>query len=52
LQEIIKRLNDRDIELPNEVQLHYMLYRLDLKTGKVEWSKEFFTGRPPGGRHR
>jgi outer membrane protein assembly factor BamB len=23
-----------------------------VKTGKVEWSKEFFAGRPPGGRHR
>jgi outer membrane protein assembly factor BamB len=52
MQEIIKRLNDRDIELPNEVMLHYMLYRLDLKSGKVEWQKEFFNGRPPGGRHR
>ena len=50
--EIIKRLNERDIELPNEVMLHYMLYCLDLKTGKLEWSKEFFAGRPPGGRHR
>jgi outer membrane protein assembly factor BamB len=52
MPEIIKRLNDRDIELPNEVMLHYMLYRLDLKSGKVEWQKEFFNGRPPGGRHR
>lgn len=52
MPEIIKRLNDRDIEMPNEVMLHYMLYRLDLKSGKVEWSKEFFAGRPPGGRHR
>lgn len=50
--EIIKRLNERDIELPNEVMLHYMLYCLNLKTGKVEWSKEFFAGHPPGGRHR
>ena len=50
--ELIKRLNDRDIELPHEVMLHYMLYCLNLQTGKVEWSKEFFTGRPPGGRHR
>ena len=32
MQEIIKRLNERDIELPNEVKLHYILYRLDLKT--------------------
>jgi len=52
MQEIIKRLNERDIELPSEVMLHYMLYRLDLKSGKVEWQKEFFAGRPPGGRHR
>ena len=52
IQEILKRVTERDIELPNEVTLHYLLYRLDLKSGKVEWSKEFFTGRPPGGRHR
>lgn len=50
--EIMKRLNERDIELPNEVNLHYFLYCLNLKSGKVEWAKEFFTGRPPGGRHR
>src|SRR4026208_2570755 len=50
--EIMKRLNERDIELPHEVKLHYVLYRLDLKSGKVEWTKEFFKGQPPGGRHR
>src|SRR5690349_22412429 len=37
MQEIIKRLNERDIELPSEVKLHYFLYRLDVKSGKVEW---------------
>ena len=52
IEEIMKRLNERDIELPHEVKLHYLLYRLDLKSGKVEWTKEFFTGQPPGGRHR
>ena len=52
MQEIMKRLNERDIELPNEVQLRYFLYCLNLKNGKVEWTKEFHTGRPPGGRHR
>jgi hypothetical protein len=52
IQEIMKRLNERDIELPNEVKLHYILYSLNLKSGKVEWTKEFFTGQPPGGRHR
>ena len=52
IEEIIKRLTERDIELPNEVMLHYFLYCLDLKSGKVEWKKEFYTGHPPGGRHR
>ena len=52
MDEIMKRLNERDIELPNEVNVHYVLYRVDLKSGKVEWTKEFHTGRPPGGRHR
>lgn len=52
MEEIIKRVTERDIELPNEVSLHYLLYRIDLKSGKVEWTKEFFTGKPPGGRHR
>jgi outer membrane protein assembly factor BamB len=52
IEEIIKRVTERDIELPHEVTLHYFLYCLDLKSGKVEWKKEFFTGHPPGGRHR
>ena len=52
MAEVIKRVTERDIELPHEVTLHYFLYCLNLKTGKVEWTKEFFTGRPPGGRHR
>jgi len=52
MQEIIKRVTERDIELPGEVTLHYVLYCLDLKSGKTECKKEFYTGRPPGGRHR
>ena len=35
MQEILKRVTERDIELPNEVQLHYFLYGLNLKNGKV-----------------
>ena len=50
--EIMKRLTERDIELPKEVMLHYFVYRLDLKSGKIEWQKEFYKGQPPGGRHR
>jgi outer membrane protein assembly factor BamB len=51
-EEIMKKINERDFEMPDEVNLHYFLYCLDLKSGKVQWKKEFHTGRPPGGRHR
>lgn len=51
-EQVLERVTARDIELPKEVTLHYLLYCLNLKSGKVEWQKEFFTGRPPGGRHR
>jgi len=43
---------ERDFEMPNEVVLHYVLYCLDLGTGKVIWKQEYNYGRPPGGRHR
>jgi len=52
MKDVIARVTERDIELPHEVVLHYFLYCLNLKSGKVEWQKEFHTGRPPGGRHR
>ncbi len=51
-EEVMKRVNERDIEKPGEVTLHYVLHCLDLETGKVKWKREFHTGRPPGGRHR
>ncbi len=51
-KEVIDRVTARDIELPKEVMLHYVLYCLNLKSGKVEWQKEFHQGQPPGGRHR
>lgn len=50
--EVLARLNERDIEQPHEVDLHYFLYCLDLPTGRVRWRREFHSGRPPGGRHR
>lgn len=52
MDQVIERVTARDIELPKEVKLHYFLYSLNLKSGKVEWQKEFFSGQPPGGRHR
>lgn len=52
IDKVIERVTERDIELPKEVTLHYFLYCLNLMNGKVEWQKEFYAGRPPGGRHR
>ena len=52
MEQVIEKLKARDIEMPEEVTLHYFLYCLNLTTGAVEWRKEFHTGRPPGGRHR
>jgi outer membrane protein assembly factor BamB len=51
-EEVLAKVTARDIELPKEVMLHYFLYCLNLKSGKVEWKQEFYSGRPPGGRHR
>src|SRR5690242_1008558 len=39
-EQILERVTARDIELPKEVKLHYLLYCLNLKSGKVEWQKE------------
>src|ERR1022692_1008754 len=52
MSEVMAKVGERDIEMPNEVMLHYWLYCLDLKTGAVDWKKEFYAGHPPGGRHR
>jgi len=41
MPEVIKRVTERDIELPNEVMLHYFIYCLNLKSGKVEWQKQY-----------
>ena len=51
-QEADAKVIERDFELPNEVYLHYLLYCIDLKSGKVNWKREYYQGRPPGGRHR
>ena len=51
-KELIDRLNARDFEFPDEVFVHYFLYSFDLDSGKVNWKREFFSGKPPGGRHR
>lgn len=52
MDQVIEKVTERDIELPHEVMLHYSLYCLDLRTGSIEWQREFHSGKPPGGRHR
>ncbi|HBE71473.1 MAG TPA: hypothetical protein DDW52_25280 [Planctomycetaceae bacterium] len=51
-EEIMKRVQARDIELPSEVNVHYWLYCLDLHSGETRWQKEFHSGPPASGRHR
>src|SRR5262247_2253548 len=48
MDEVMAKVRARDIEMPDEVALHYWLYCLDLKTGAVDWKKEFYGGHPPG----
>jgi len=49
---VLERVTARDNELPKEVMLRYHLYCLDIETGEVFWKPEFYSGSPPGGRHR
>lgn len=51
-KDLLDKLNERDFELPNQVSLHYFLYSIDLDSGKINWTREFYAGHPPGGRHR
>ncbi len=46
------KVMERDIELPNQVQLHYFLHCIDLETGSEIWKQKYHSGKPPGGRHR
>jgi outer membrane protein assembly factor BamB len=50
-EEVIKRVTERDIELPGEVALQYQVHCLSLETGEQLWKQEFHRGQPPGGRH-
>jgi hypothetical protein len=51
-EQILAAVKERDIEMPNEVVLHYYIYCLDLATGAVSWKQQIYTGHPPVGRHR
>lgn len=52
-EEIMKRVRARDIEATDETSdLRYVVYALDVKTGKVKWQREAHRSKPFGGRHR
>jgi len=49
----MKRVTARDIEVTGEVQdVRFMLYAIDVKSGKIAWEREAHRGKPFGGRHR
>jgi hypothetical protein len=52
-EEILKRVTARDIEVTGEVEdVRFMLYAIDVKSGKIAWEREAHRGKPFGGRHR
>ena len=51
--QIMEKLRLRDLESPQEAgDLQFMVYSLDVKTGKVRWEQPAHKGPPVGGRHR
>jgi outer membrane protein assembly factor BamB len=51
--QIMEKLRQRDLESPEEAgELQFMVYSLDIKTGKVRWERTAHKGPPVGGRHR
>ncbi len=51
-EEVLRKLNERDMEFPSEIELEYLLIAYELETGSELWRRSLFKGRPPGGRHR
>ncbi|MEM1250574.1 MAG: PQQ-binding-like beta-propeller repeat protein [Acidobacteriota bacterium] len=51
-EEVMARVEARDMEMPDEIELEYWLLAFDLESGEETWRKKFFAGPPPGGRHR
>lgn len=51
-EEAIAKLEERDMEFPDEVELEYWLLAYDLESGRELWRRSLFQGPPPSGRHR
>ena len=50
--EAIKKVDERDMEFPNQIDLEYFLIAYELESGEELWRRLLFKGPPPGGRHR
>jgi outer membrane protein assembly factor BamB len=50
--EVEKLVTARDTELPDEIELTYSLFCIEIESGQVLWQRDFFVGAPPVGRHR
>jgi len=51
-EEVEELITARDSELPDEVELTYNLFCIELESGEILWKRDFFYGPPPVGRHR
>jgi outer membrane protein assembly factor BamB len=51
-EEINRKVQERDFESPGGLNASYVLFCLDLTSGRELWRREYFLGEPPGGCHR
>ncbi len=51
-EELMRRVTERENELPHEVELAYTVFCFDLESGDLLWQTGFHEGPPPVGRHR
>lgn len=51
-EELMEKVQGRDMEMPDEIELNYGLFCYDLHDGALLWQAHFYEGPPPVGRHR
>jgi len=52
MDEVMRLIEVRDTELPDEIVVRLMLYCLDLESGEILWERRVHEGNPAVGRHR
>lgn len=52
-EEVLEAVRQRDIERTGDTgEIRYMVYGIDVATGRIRWEREAHKGTPFGGRHR